>query len=259
MTESDWIPGFPGGTAVTRLNVYDWQSKDGFCGGAPHIHTVSTEAYVVISGTGEVQTLSADGFATHDLGPESLLWFSPGTIHRLVNSGNLELLVVMSNSGLPESGDAIFTFPAEILADPEHYADAARLPPPGEGQDVVAAAARKRRDLALEGYDQLRLRVSCEGPQALQEFHAAAARLVRAKAPLWRELWTASVLAETMNTDRLLTALENGRSEQLLDARVARAEPKGPDKLFGMCGRLQTWNTGQRANQTQATAAPSTP
>ena len=50
------------------------------------------------------------------------MWFEPGTIHRLVNGGGLELVVLMQNSGLPEAGDAVFTFPPAILDDPDAYA-----------------------------------------------------------------------------------------------------------------------------------------
>ena len=34
----------------------------------------------------------------------------------------------MQNAGLPEHGDAVLTFPPEILADPDAYARAATLP-----------------------------------------------------------------------------------------------------------------------------------
>ena len=43
-------PLFPGGTAVSSLHVYDWESEDGLSGGTPHLHTVSTEGYVVVFG-----------------------------------------------------------------------------------------------------------------------------------------------------------------------------------------------------------------
>ena len=60
-----------------------------------------------------------DGF---DVGHEG------GTIHRLVNEGDLRLFVVMQNADLPEHGDAVLTFPPEILADSDAYARAATLP-----------------------------------------------------------------------------------------------------------------------------------
>ena len=52
---------FPGGTSLSHLDVYADAAPDGICGGSPHMHLVSTEAYVVISGEGALQTIDADG------------------------------------------------------------------------------------------------------------------------------------------------------------------------------------------------------
>ncbi|GAB3933934.1 hypothetical protein GCM10027614_06000 [Micromonospora vulcania] len=49
-------------------------------------------------------------------------------MHRLVNGGGLSIVVLMQNSGLPEAGDAVLTFPPDVLADPAAYAAAAALP-----------------------------------------------------------------------------------------------------------------------------------
>lgn len=122
---------FPGGTSVSHLSVYDWPTTDGaglVGGGTPHLHTASDEGYVVLAGSGSVQTLGPDGYAEHPLVPGTLLWFQPGVVHRLVNDGDLEILVVMSNAGLPEAGDAVMTFPADVLADADRYRAAATLP-----------------------------------------------------------------------------------------------------------------------------------
>src|ERR1700754_253452 len=118
----------PGGVGISRLCVYDTATPDGRPGGTPHLHLCCTEAYVVTAGRGAVQTLSGQGFAEHELHPGAVVWFTPGTVHRLINGGGLEIVVVMSNSGLPEAGDAVLTFPREVLADPDRYAAAAALP-----------------------------------------------------------------------------------------------------------------------------------
>ena len=60
-------PLFPGGVAVSDLAVYDWEAADGRCGGSPHLHTASSEGYVVVGGAGAVHTLSADGVTEHRL------------------------------------------------------------------------------------------------------------------------------------------------------------------------------------------------
>ena len=233
------VPGFPGGTAVTGLRVYDWESGDGLCGGSPHLHTVSSEAYVVTAGTGEVHTISMAGVQVHGLAAGSLVWFSPGTVHRLVNTGGLSLNVIMSNAGLPEAGDAVLTFPHRILQEPELYAEHAVLPREA-GESEVAAAARRRRDLALEGYAELHTSVLREGIPALQEFHRAAARLVRPRVGQWKELWAANVQKQVTATEQALRELAQGSAASLAGAAVASAEQRAGEG-FGMCGRLTTW------------------
>ena len=99
-------PPFPGAIAATHLRVYDTEAPDGLAGGTPHLHTVSGEAYLVVSGRGRLQTVDAAGFAEHPLAAGALVWFDPGVIHRVVNDGDLEVRVIMQNAGLPEAGDA---------------------------------------------------------------------------------------------------------------------------------------------------------
>ncbi|MDL5351739.1 cupin domain-containing protein [Microbacterium sp. zg-YB36] len=230
-------PLFPGGVALSDLAVYDWEAADGCRGGSPHLHTASSEGYVVVGGSGAVHTLSSRGAEEHALAAGDVVWFSPGTVHRLVNDGDLRLLVVMSNAGLPEAGDAVLTFPADVLDDPDAYAAAATLPA-GEGR---ADAARARRDLALHGYEQLRAAVRAEGPAALAALHARAARLVQSRVAGWTATWEATVAAETERTRAQLAALAAGEPGTLAAASVARADATPGERGYGMCGRLQTW------------------
>lgn len=224
---------FPGGVAVSDLQVYDWEAGDGCRGGTPHVHTASTEGYIVTAGTGAVQTLSAAGFDEHPLAVGDVLWFTPGTVHRLINGGDLRLLVVMANAGLPEAGDAVLTFPAPVLDDPAAYAAAVTLP---DGADR-AEAARARRDLALQGFAELR----AGGPDALAAFHERAVRLVRPRVAGWRTQWEATVQAESTRVAAQLTALSDGMPGLMAAASVTRAERAPGERTFGMCGRLQTW------------------
>lgn len=240
------LPGFPGGTSVSHLCVYDWEAPDGLHGGSPHLHTVSTEAYVVTAGRGEVHTITAEGPSQDALQPGSLLWFTPGTVHRLVNHAELELNVVMSNAGLPEAGDAVLTFPEEIVSDPEKYAAAAALPSDGDEQ-ARAAAARTRRDLALEGYEQLLEAIAEEGAEPVMgRFYTHAARLVQPKIHRWQEIFEASVQAQTTQVHRQLEALAEGESEHLRQSAVVRGALQAggeTPRAYGMCGRLQTWRS----------------
>jgi mannose-6-phosphate isomerase-like protein (cupin superfamily) len=215
---------FPGATALTMLDVYDWIAPDGLPGGSAHVHLASAEGYVVLAGRGRLQTLGAQGYAESELGPGAVLWFTPGVIHRLVNEGGLRLLAVMQNAGLPEAGDAVLTFPPEILADPVAYARAAAA--------GTEDAARRRRDLAIEGYVLLR----ASGAAALESFYAAAVRLASGRVPQWRERWQAGAQAAAALTGDQLDRIAAGDSSYL-DGGTLRRGSLGP-RRYGMCGRL---------------------
>ncbi|WP_228981524.1 cupin domain-containing protein [Streptomyces sp. DH12] len=222
------VTGLPGGVGISGLTVYDWEAADGLRGGTPHMHLVCSEAYVVIGGTGSVQTLTTSGFADTPLRPGDVVRFTPGTIHRLVNGGGLRLVVLMQNSGLPEAGDAVFTFPAPVLADPDAYRAASVL------TGDPAAAARRRRDLAVEGFLALR-----EG--GLGEFHTAAHRLKSDLLDDWRSRWRDGPLAAAVETGRQLDRLGAGDLSHLGHGAVSRLErPESP--LLGMCGLLHPYS-----------------
>ena len=176
------------------------------------------------------------GYAEHRLDPGSVLWFTPGTVHRLVNtSGDLTILVVMQNAGLTEAGDAVLTFPPSVLADPARYSAAARIP--AIDGTAGADAARRRRDLAVEGFCALRDAVADRGPDALRPLYAAAARLVGDKALGWQHLWRDRALAQAEQTGHQLAALCAGDAGHLRDATVHVARSSDHER-FGMCGRL---------------------
>jgi mannose-6-phosphate isomerase-like protein (cupin superfamily) len=251
---------FPGATAVTVLDVYDWVAPDGLPGGSAHVHLASTEGYVVASGAGRLQTLGERGYAETPLRPGDCLWFTPGTIHRLVNEGDLRLFVVMQNAGLPEHGDAVLTFPPEILADPAAYARAASLPSAATapvvagahgddsegagangGESALAAAARRRASLAIEGYVALRERVAASGPAALDDFYAAALRLTGHLAGDWRDRWRAGALATAELTGEHLDEISASVPGHLDTAGLWRIERPARERSYGMCGRLTTY------------------
>lgn len=218
----------PGAVGLSELRVYDWLAADGLCGGSPHLHLACSEAYIVVEGSGSVQTLTWSGFEETPLEPGAVVTFTPGTIHRLVNAdGRLRIVVVMQNSGLPEAGDAVFTFPPEVLADPVRYGQAAAAPD--------AEAARLRRDLALEGFAVLKE----AGQEALAEFHEAALRIVEGKLDAFDKRWREGARAAADATGEHLTALRRGDVSHLRSAEVSTAQP---EQRLGMCGRLQAYS-----------------
>jgi mannose-6-phosphate isomerase-like protein (cupin superfamily) len=228
-------PPFPGAIAVTHLRVYDSISVDGLAGGTPHCHTACTEAYAVVGGRGRVITLGGDGYRETPLEPGSFAWFTPGTIHRLVNdSGDLEIVVLMANAGLPEAGDMVLTLPDEVLADPAAYAAAAALPADHATTSADDGPARARRDRAVEGFAKL----VAEGPAALAAFHARAAALVAPRAPEWRRTWEAGPLAAAHETGEQLAALARGDGAHLARSGVHALPPPPAERRYGCCGLL---------------------
>ncbi|MFE0514670.1 cupin domain-containing protein [Streptomyces sp. NPDC058964] len=236
MVSGGGFTGLPGGVAVSRLCVYDWPAADGLRGGTPHVHLACSEAYVVTGGQGAVQTLTASGYEVTPLVPGTVVWFTPGTIHRLVNEDDLRITVLMQNGGLPEAGDAVLTLPPEYLADPEAYAAATAVPADAP-EEERARAARARRDLALEGYRALR---EAPEPEPLAAFHRAAAALVRPRLAEWSERWRLGARAAAAATGEQLDRLGRGDVSHLAEA-VVQAERPSEYGRFGMCGRLDVY------------------
>lgn len=232
--------GFPGAVGVSRLNVYDWPTVDGLPGGGtPHLHLTCSEGYVVIAGRGAVQTLTTNGYEETPLEQGSVAWFTPGTIHRLVNEGGLEITVVMQNSGLPEAGDAVLTLPQDRLGDPDTYAAAVRIPSDvPEGTQVEIA--RARRDLATRRFLELREATEKGDPEPLAAFQRSAAALVGPRLDDWERRWHEGAHAAATATRAQIEALRDGSARHLTEGRVAATGPAARGR-FGMCGRLDVY------------------
>ena len=233
-------PTFPGSTAVTLLDVYDDAAPDGVVGGSPHMHLASTECYVVIAGAGTLATIDASGYSETGLREGTVVWFTPGTIHRAINGGGLKVAVIMGNAGLPEAGDAVMTFPSEHLTDRETYLRAASL----RSTDVELRAdeARTRRDLAVLGFNRLRAALEQGDSAPLAEFYAASARLVRDLAPSWETIVRTGPLGQARRTLDEIAELASGRFAHASSAAVHRAPQPATPRGFGLCGRLRAFD-----------------
>jgi mannose-6-phosphate isomerase-like protein (cupin superfamily) len=238
---ADDRPPFPGAIGMSHLRVYDTEAPDGLAGGTPHLHTLCTEAYAVVAGTGRVQTLTRTGFQEVPLEPGALVWFTPGTIHRLVNEGGLEILVLMQNAGLPEAGDMVITFPTEVVEDPALYAAAATLPADEQTTTGSGVAARARRDVAVAAFLDLRRDTDRDGGASLERFHRAAAALVRPQLERFTEVWRAGPAAASETTRAQLDAMAGGGAEHLAAASVHRLPPPRGARRMGCCGTLGTY------------------
>lgn len=240
VTKEQEALAFPAAVGLTHLRVYDTAGPDGLTGGSPHVHLASAEAYIPIAGEGEVQTLSASGERTFPLRKGTIVWFEPGVIHRLVNAdGELELLVIMQNAGLPEAGDAVFTFADEIMANALAYLETASLAGDGEKERIVSAL--RRRDRAVEGFEVLLAahRSGDDGP--LRTFFELATALKQPVLTEWESLVEAGPVNATRMAQRRLVEIAKGSITSLLNARVESGSSGHERRGVGMCGVLHRY------------------
>ena len=244
MTFDPSSAALPGGISLTHLRVYNTEGPDGLRGGSPHLHFACSEAYFVVAGEGAVQTLCQSGFREVPLRPGCLVWFTPGLIHRLINhDGNLEIYVVMENAGLPEQGDSLLTFAPGYLKDEGTYLDAASLSPTGGVYANSEEAARRRRDLAVEGFLALRRAFESDGRAALTEFYEQAVRLIKSKAPEWRQRWQLGPASTIHRTEGYLDALAAGSASYLSGGALFEmpVDVERETRKLGFCGTLRSY------------------
>lgn len=235
----------PGGTSVSHVRVYDTVGPDGLAGGSPHLHTVCTEAYLVIAGEGMVQTLSGEGFAETPLVAGTIAWFSPGTIHRLVNlDGRLELYVLMSNAGLPEAGDMILAFVPELLVDDTTYRALADLPVDARTTDDAPDAAMRRRNAAVEGFGHWRSQVEADGPSSLDVLYRRAVELLGDRPADWLDLLagdpTTDLHRSRAQVEELWSPDRRRAAERLGESAIRSRSLLPAIRNMGCCGTLGT-------------------
>lgn len=226
----------PGATLVTRLKVYDTVTPDGQRGGTPHFHFLCTEMYFVLAGGGSVELLDHSGFSTVELRPHSALIFSPGTLHRLINpDGDLEILVIMQNSGLPERGDNVVCFTDEFMGDDAAYSAAMKV--------NTVAEAYQRRDRGVQGFMQLKAafeRGTAEGQATLAAFYQQANARTRHLREQWQQVITSGAAAEVARSFDSLKALDAGDTGFLFEA-AQHLIHAGDYSKPGFCGHLNRY------------------
>jgi mannose-6-phosphate isomerase-like protein (cupin superfamily) len=226
----------PGATLLTRLSVYDTESPDGQPGGTPHFHLVCSELYFALSGSGAVEIIDINGFQRIPLAEHSAFLFSPGTLHRLVNPNrNLEILLIMENSGLPERGDTIGTFSTEILSNDLSYHQAMQA---SSLQD-----AYRRRDDAVRGFLAVKDafdRSLNEGRALLQKVYELARARTAGHQKEWYEVVTHGAFDEAQSALMDIVRLQNGKIDHLYAAQNHYIAPVDANTV-GFCGRLNRY------------------
>lgn len=228
-------PGLLAGIGLTHLSVYDQRpGPDGLQGGCAHVHAITDEAYFVIAGTGAIDLHDAThGFRRVPLKPGSLVQFTPGTLHRAISDGGLQVVCVMGNAGLPERGDARIYFGEEADRNPDLYQKLWRLP-----AEKGLEGALERRDHSIRGYMQL-LRLWDTDRDAyrarLNEFvslHADAMAKIRADLESIVQSGPAAWLEGTR--ERL-----DGLPQIPAAAEAACGDAEPGEPRLGMCGLLR--------------------
>ncbi len=226
----------PGANTITRLKVYDTVGPDGQRGGTPHLHLMCSEMYFVLAGSGAVEMIDGSGFSRVALEPYAALVFSPGTIHRLINpDGDLLILVLMANAGLPERGDNVVCFPEEFLSDDVQFNAAMKISTPED--------AYRRKDRGVEGF--LALKTAFEqsaeaGRAALRRVYEQAAARTEGKRAEWAEVVINGAQAQAEQSLDHLHDLAGPNIEYLFDARHALIHANEPIRL-GFCGHLSQY------------------
>ena len=227
-------PPLPGGVGISRLRVYDWEGPDGLRGGSPHVHLVCSEAYLVLDGAGAVQTLGPAGFNETPVQRGSLLWFTPGLIHRLINHGDLEIIVLMQIATLPEAGDCILTFPEDVLRDRESLPRRRRA-----RSRPLRRGRRRRRGEAAARPGGRGLQPAARG-QAVWTASTSWPRPSSAPlAPAWRDAWETGPAAAVSRAGELVASLEDGGVPPLAAAMFGIDPPAS--EVLGLCGRLHVY------------------
>lgn len=148
----------------------------------------------------------------------------------------------MQNSGLPEAGDAVMTFPPAYLTR-DTYPGAASLA--GADSTPDPTRARARRDLAVEGFTTLLHQWKQGDTQALEDFYTAAVNLTAPRLAEWERIIADGAAATAEAALANIDGLRHGDTSHLDLASVHRiASP--PGITLGMCGFLTAYDPVRR-------------
>lgn len=225
--------GLLAGIGLTRLHVYDQRpAPDGTMSGCAHVHAFTDEAYYVLAGQGALELHDADrGFRRVPLQAGDFVQFGPGTLHRSVSDGSLDVLALMSNSGLAERGDARIYFGAAVDADPAEF-ERLRALPRTQGLE----GALQRRDASTVAYTAL-MRLWHDNRTAYFAELRRFVELHRAAAAERRPQYESII--DGGPGQWLRRSLERLHAATAARADASGARLAGTPETLGMCGLLR--------------------
>ena len=230
----------PSGVGLTHIAVYTEPGPDGNPGGGAHLHSVCSEIYYVLAGTGTLELLSFDGLVEVPLKPFEAAFFRPGVIHRVVNPNrDLQILSIMQSGALPERGDFVMTFPDAVLTDAGQYQAAVRVNDHAE--------AVRRRDLSLEGYLALRKAMQLsrdQGRDALRRFYRRVRELVGPKVDGFEWVLKSGAQDEVKACLDACDFLRAGQTAYLERATHGAIDALTAPVRMGMAGELHAYAVG---------------
>lgn len=232
MSSAPVAAGVLAGIGLTRLQVYEQRpAPDGVMSGCAHVHAYTDEGYYAVAGIGAVELNDLEhGFRRVPLAPGEYVQFPPGTLHRSVSTGGLQVLVLMGNAGLAEHGDARIYFGPEVDAAPEEYARLAGLPR-ARGLD----GALERRDASVRAYVKLLALWRDDRPAYFRELARFIDCHRRATADR-REAFTTAVREGPARWSDRALALLSGTPPA---PGAIAATPADATRVLGMCGQLE--------------------
>lgn len=223
-----------GGVGLTHLKVYeDRLAPDGQYSGCAHVHAITDEAYFVVAGEGFLELHDiTNGFRRVSLRPGGYVQFTPGTIHRVVSTGGLEVVVVIGNAGLAERGDARIYFGPDVDADADEYRRLTALP-----RTDGLAGALDRRDASVAGYDRL-MDLRNSDPKAYRAEITRFVRLHFREMEALRDAFASIVDAGPARWTDIVRARLDALPDSPADAETVTA-PRPSEPVLGMCGMLR--------------------
>ncbi len=154
----------PGGVAAVLLRPHAHLGADGLRGGTPHLHALAAETYVAVSGRGRLQVIDAEGPAVHTLEPGAQVTCGAGTISRVIDDGDLLIVLVVEAVGVgTPPGDVVVPGASDPAAPGAH----------GDAVATLLELIEALEDRTVEGYLSLHRSVPARLDASLDAFGAA--------------------------------------------------------------------------------------